>query len=173
MWLLGAVVLCACAGSVVEIVEATADGDGRLLEIGVDDCGGRYETRVKEDATTIEVGVTRIDATGPGGPDCLDTITIVLGDPIGDRELIDDGSGAHIEVTFDPWNKQLYSYGEFRAALEEAAECIRQDPGMLAEVRDGPLEPKLIVIPPELKSGEQRADPTAECYAQHVDPLRR
>ena len=81
----------------VPVVEVRADSPRDMsLEVNVASCNmAPGVVRLDEDAERIEI---EVDAhrSGPGGNDCLDTVVVALGEPIGDRWLYDVVSGRQV-----------------------------------------------------------------------------
>lgn len=69
--------------------------DGITLEFGVDTCNADLEASVVESAATVEVTIIARDDTTN---DCRDMLTVVLDDPLADRELVDGATGRVLEV---------------------------------------------------------------------------
>jgi len=74
----------------VSVVSAESYPDGRLV-LEVRSCNGNPEvSRLAETERSVEVGViSSWDSLFFGADDCNDPLEIRLGEPLGDRELID------------------------------------------------------------------------------------
>jgi hypothetical protein len=94
-----AVVALACSDHEREtsVFAAQLLGD-RTLELSLGACNAeKNEATVTEDESSVTV---RVVSTNPSeGEDCADGVTVELDEPLGDRELIDATTGAHVEVT--------------------------------------------------------------------------
>lgn len=79
-----------------------------------------------------------------------------------------------MDVRYEPWNQLLYSEAEYRAALDATVACIlAADPTVDAFVIDGPGVPVLAVDLGDIPDGKSKVDPSVQCSATHLDPLRR
>jgi hypothetical protein len=75
--------------------------DERTLELSLGACNAeKNEATVTEDESSVTV---RVVSTNPSeGEDCADGMTVELDEPLGNRELIDATTGAHVEVMAEP-----------------------------------------------------------------------
>ena len=85
---LSLVAACTAGGS---ISEPMVSADGRTLSFSVDSCNADISTWVTETPDEVVINVDiRNDSVGD---DCLDSATVVLDAPLGDRIVRDGGSG--------------------------------------------------------------------------------
>jgi hypothetical protein len=79
----------------VEVFEVLRLVEPSTVQLAVSSCNGAPEvTSLVQGGTRVEVEVTST-VTNPGDA-CLDTIDVVLDEPLGDRELVDLTSGRTI-----------------------------------------------------------------------------
>ncbi len=78
-------------------MEASLGEDGRTLELGVGSCNAQHTVEVQESADEVRVTVT---ASGGDGNDCMDGVTVVLRDTLGDRTLVDGSTGNVFGVNY-------------------------------------------------------------------------
>jgi hypothetical protein len=167
--------LLAGCSSPVTIQGVTASGDGTVLTLSLSSCNADLAVNFSEDEDALMILVQeRGSLIALGGDDCSDLDTIVLGEPLGDRIVIDEQTGQQLVPVYEPWNQQEYSEAQYRAALEETAACIRsEDPEARVEIRDGDEGPELDVEFGDLADGERSTVDVGPCYARFLDPLRR
>lgn len=170
-----ALLVNACSSD-VEVLSASASGDGTRIQLSLNSCNRTYDVSVEE-ADGVLVHVVDAKAKSPirlGGEDCSDVWTFTLAQPLSDRPLIDTASGREIPVTYDPWNQYLYSEDEFRAALAATVVCIAEgDPDASAYVAESEGGPYLVVNLSDLGDGESGSNAAADCQAEYLGPLRR
>ncbi|MCP4307441.1 MAG: hypothetical protein GY788_21730 [bacterium] len=170
-----AVVVAACSSD-VEILSASASGDGTRLELSLSSCNRTYDVSVEE-VDGVSVHVVDAKTESPvrlGGDDCGDVWTFTLAQPLGDRPLIDTATGEEVTVTYDPWNQYLYSEEEYRTALTATVACVAEgDPDASAFVAESEEGPYLVVNLPDLGDGESGSNVAHDCEAEHLSPLRR
>jgi len=171
---LSALLLAGCS-SPVTIQGVTASGDGTVLTLSLSSCNADLAVNYSEDEDALMILVQeRGSLVALGGDDCNDLDTIVLGEPLGDRIVIDEQTGQQLVPVYEPWNQQRFSEAQYRAALEETAACIRgEDPEARVEIRDGDQGPELDVEFRDLADGESSTVNVLPCYAEFLDPLRR
>jgi hypothetical protein len=81
----------------VDVTEVLRLVEPSTVQLAVSSCNGDPEiTSLTQGGTRVEVEVTST-VTNPGDA-CLDTIDVVLDEPLGDRELVDLTSGRTVPV---------------------------------------------------------------------------
>jgi hypothetical protein len=84
-----AMVLSACSAN-ADILEASTQGDERTLNLIVDTCNADLTTEVEESRSRV---VVTLKARNDTSDDCLDGVVVHLDQPLGDRRLLDGGTG--------------------------------------------------------------------------------
>ena len=80
-----------------EILEARLEGPSTLV-LTVSACNaGSNEVDLVERRSEVVLTVTTDDPVG--GDDCADGVTVALEDPLGDRRIVDGGTGEAVELT--------------------------------------------------------------------------
>ncbi|MGH3735042.1 MAG: hypothetical protein ACRDT6_05405 [Micromonosporaceae bacterium] len=83
----------------VKVVEAELSDDGTLA-LAVESCNGDPEVSVlKENDQEVRVEVVASSTPFGGSDDCLDTVTVELREPLGDRVVLDEHSGETVSVS--------------------------------------------------------------------------
>ncbi len=92
------VLLGGCSGrDTVEIVDGTADRSSHQLMLGVASCNAELEVKVEEGDDDVRITITR-PAPGKAENHCQDLATVELDEPLGDRAVIDGGTGQTVEM---------------------------------------------------------------------------
>jgi hypothetical protein len=92
-----AMVLSACSAN-TDILEASTQGDERTLNLIVDTCNADLTTKVEESRSRV---VVTVKARNDTSDDCLDGVVVHLDQPLGDRRLLDGGTGGLVPVKRD------------------------------------------------------------------------
>jgi hypothetical protein len=92
-----AMVLSACSAN-TDILEASTQGDERTLNLIVDSCNADLTTEVEESRSRV---VVTVKARNDTSDDCLDGVVVHLDQPLGDRRLLDGGTGGLVPVKRD------------------------------------------------------------------------
>ncbi len=88
--------LSACLGKGADIMEAHGTRESRRLDLVLWTCNAAdLSARVEETSSRVTVTVT---ARGDTSDDCADGYVVMLEAPLGDRELVDGGTGAVVAV---------------------------------------------------------------------------
>lgn len=93
---LAGLVLAGCGSSTIEIVEVFADPTSTRLELSVDSCLADPTVEAKETDREVRLTVTGDEASGN---DCLDSASVTLSKPLGDREVIDASTGESVQLS--------------------------------------------------------------------------
>lgn len=93
------VLLSGCSGrDTVEILDGTADPSSHQLMLGVASCNAELEVKVEEGDDHVRITITR-PLPGKAEDHCQDLATIELNEPLGDRTVIDGGTGQTVEIS--------------------------------------------------------------------------
>lgn len=82
----------------VRILSPFTEGDGMTIEVGVDSSGGDPTASLEETSETVTVGVTSAVVVEGDRFECQDIVPVTVDEPLGDRRLVDGGSGAEVPV---------------------------------------------------------------------------
>ncbi len=175
--MLGVTLLVSACSYQPGIHNAVASGDGRTLDLSMNNCHGDYSVSIIETSDRVSIEVT--DNRTPislSGDDCADSVHMNLDEPLGSRTLVNDLDGSEINVTYRPWNQGKYSEAEYIAAIEAAAACVEKaEPDASATISTHPDGyPILSVDWPDLGDGQSRSEAGAfACIEEHIEPLQR
>jgi hypothetical protein len=90
-------ILSACSAN-ASILEASTQSGDRTLNLIVDTCNADLTTKVEESRSRV---VITVKARNDTGDDCLDGVVVHLDQPLGDRRLLDGGTGGLVPVKRD------------------------------------------------------------------------
>lgn len=90
--------LAGCASDAPRIVEAYGDPASPRLELSVDTCNRTPRATVVESDTEVRITIEADEPSGDGSGDCLDRAEVTLGQPLGRRTVVDEGSDRTVTV---------------------------------------------------------------------------
>jgi len=91
---LSGVILSACSAN-ADILEASIQSGDRTLNLIVDTCNADMTTKVEESRSRV---VVTVKARNDTSDDCADSVVVHLDQPLGDRRLLDGGTGGLVPV---------------------------------------------------------------------------
>lgn len=128
----------------VEATRAEVSIDGTNVAVSFASCNEVESATAEESEKQVTITATPERQTrGSAGDDCEDRVVVTLAEPLGDRMLVNGGTGAEISIDDSaseqdpvfPYASERVSQAEYEAALEDMVECLEtEDPAIDAWV---------------------------------------
>jgi hypothetical protein len=98
--LVAAGLTAACSSSGVATIRRATLQEPRVLELSFDTCNADLSFTLEETANEVRIAV-RQENDEPEN-DCADALIVDLAQPLGDRAVVDESTGAAVDVTVWP-----------------------------------------------------------------------
>lgn len=164
----------------VPIADAQVSIDGERLELILDSCNADLTHALSENAEEVAIAVERSKplSTLFASGDCQDALLVQLDEPLGDRRVVDVGTGREIAVSDSagvtwPYDRGRVSEDEYEAALERMVACLEErDPQVSARIEQGLNWAVYEWSKPADDEGNVSTDAPEPCESEHLEPLR-
>jgi len=95
------VAACSSDRETGRVLEVYGDPGSAQVEVSIDSCNQSPEVEVHETTTEVSLEAT-VDEAGSTGDDCLDSATLTLAAPLGDRRVIANGEQITVSPSEEP-----------------------------------------------------------------------